>query len=60
MAKKTVTLQSIFDRAWEHFITNFAPLSLDPTDGESLYRSSDGRRCAIGLVIEDNDYTPGS
>jgi len=58
MAKKTVTLQSIFDRAWEHFVVNFSPLSVSSSGNRCLYRSPEGHKCAIGLVIDDNDYTP--
>jgi len=58
MAKKTVTLQEIFDICWKHFVVNFSPLSVSSSGNQCLYRSPEGNKCAIGLVIDDSDYIP--
>jgi hypothetical protein len=51
-----MTAQEIFDRVWTHFVTNDGPLSIGE-DGECRYRGPNGARCAVGLLIPDDEYT---
>jgi len=46
-----ITLQDIFDASWEHFILRDEPPAM--LEGECVYVTDDGRKCAVGLVIPD-------
>lgn len=57
--------QEIFDKVWDHFIVKRNPPSLaEDTEAlrsgavQCLYRGPNGERCAIGLLIPDEVYTP--
>lgn len=46
-----ITLQAVFDAAWEAFIVNNKLPAIE--DGYCSYCTTDGRKCAIGLVLTD-------
>lgn len=48
-----ITLQDIFNAAWQAFIVEDRPPAAN-SDGMCSYRTKDGRKCAIGLCIPDN------
>jgi hypothetical protein len=48
---KKISLQDIFSAAWQHFIVEDNRPASDETRCE--YLMSDGRKCAIGLVLPD-------
>jgi hypothetical protein len=50
-----MTAQEIFDRVWTHFVVEGNPRSLG-NDGACKYRSSNGAKCAVGVLIPDEDY----
>lgn len=53
------TRQEIFDHVWKHFITEENPRSTSDRDtGSCMYRGPGGRRCAAGLFIPDDKYSP--
>lgn len=52
-----LTKQEIFNIVWKHFITDESPRSVSE-NGMCMYRSKDGNRCAIGLLIPDESYMP--
>lgn len=45
-----ITLQKIFDLAWNHFIVGDGQPAFDENTGCS-YETSDGRKCAVGLAL---------
>lgn len=47
-----VTLQDIFNAAWQAFIVEDRPPAVD-AEGMCQYRTEDGRKCAVGLCIPD-------
>lgn len=53
-----ITLQEIFNKAWQHFIVEEnkpAVFRKDPRDTFTCcYLTEDGRKCAIGLALPDN------
>lgn len=58
-----MTNQEAFDKSARHLLTqkaqalnpDYAPASYT---AECMYRAPDGRRCAIGVFIPDDVYTP--
>jgi len=52
-----MTAQEIFDKAWQYFFVEKHPRSVER--GKCFYRhpSGDGRRCAAGLFIKDEQYS---
>lgn len=48
--------QKTFNKVYEHLITQGAK-SLNG-DGDTAYRGCDERRCAIGVLIDDEHYSP--
>ena len=46
-----ITVQQIFDAAWQKFIVEGAPPALHA--GFCAYRTPDGRACAVGLCLPD-------
>lgn len=53
-----ITLQQIIDAAWQKFIVEDAPPAL-AADGRCVYRTEDGRACAVGLCIPDDSPATG-
>lgn len=47
-----ITLQDIFNAAWQAFIVEDRPPAVDAA-GMCQYRTEDGRKCAVGLCIPD-------
>lgn len=52
MSKK-ITLQKIFDLAWEHFIVGDGEPGYSEHTG-CTYKTPDGRKCAVGLALPEN------
>lgn len=51
---KPITLQRIFDLAWQKFVVEKAPPARGPnTNGFCQYLTPDGRKCAVGLALPD-------
>lgn len=51
--------QEVFDRVWNHFVVEGNPLSISrDIEGSCLYRGPDGTKCAVGLLIPDELYSP--
>lgn len=54
--------QETFDRVWNHFIRDGAPRSVAELAGDvtnmCMYRGPGGSRCAVGLFIPDDEYSP--
>lgn len=48
---KKITLQDIFNAAWQAFIVEDRPAASE--NNSCSYLTSDGRKCAVGLVIPD-------
>jgi hypothetical protein len=56
---KKLSNQEVFDRVWDHFITKKNPQSIDnPEDHSCLYRGPNGKKCAAGILIPDEKYSP--
>lgn len=53
-----ITLQKIFDAAWQAFIAEEKPPA--KINGECRYLTSDGRKCAVGLCIPDGHSAQNS
>lgn len=49
---KRVSLQDIFNAAWQKFILEDNPPAVDEF-GTCVYLTDDGRKCAVGLCIPD-------
>ena len=49
--------QETFDKIWSHFITHNNGPSIEE-HGMCLYRSPNGNRCAVGLLLPDSEYDP--
>lgn len=49
-----MTDQEAFEKAARHLLTQ-KKVAIE--GGKSLYRTSDGRRCAIGALIPDDEYS---
>ena len=52
-----LTKQQIFDRATEHLRQQRAQ-SIDPVTSVCRYRGPDGLKCAVGVLIPDELYSP--
>lgn len=50
--------QEVFDKVYDHFITQGNPRSVEEGGKGCLYRGPDGARCAVGLLIPDDLYEP--
>ena len=46
-----ISLQKIFNLAWEHFIVRDEPPAV--YNGACMYLTRDGRKCAVGLALPD-------
>jgi hypothetical protein len=54
-----MTRQEMFDRVWQHFVVDGRPLArAGDAAGNCYYRMPDGRRCALGVLISDEMYSP--
>lgn len=49
-------LQEIFDRVAAHLLTQNSKAT-DEAGRECMYRAPDGRKCAVGCLIDDKFYT---
>ena len=49
-----ITLQRIFDAAWQAFIVERKPPAWDQRTGYSVYLTADGRKCPIGLALPED------
>jgi hypothetical protein len=47
--------QEIFETVWNHFVVGGAALSKDPFDNACYYRAPDGRKCAVGVLVTDEE-----
>lgn len=52
-----LTRQDVFNRVWDHFITQDQPFSKDGTGDTCKYRGQHGAKCAFGIFIPDDKYT---
>lgn len=50
-----MTDQEVFDIVAEHLLRQ-GEVALDSETGSCAYRGSDGRKCAIGVLIPDGSY----
>lgn len=48
-----ITLQQIFNAAWQAFIVENKPPAYNIRNGACCYLTEDGRKCAVGLVLPD-------
>ena len=49
--------QEAIDKVWDWFIVQGKPYGTD-TAGLCVFRGEDGRRCAVGVQISDEEYHP--
>lgn len=52
-----VTPQEAIDRNWQHFIVKGNPPGMNDTE-DCVLRGGNGARCAVGLLIPDDEYRP--
>ena len=55
---KALTPQQVFDRVWKWFVTEQNPRAVS-SGGKCMLRTSSGAKCAIGIFIPDEMYSPG-
>jgi hypothetical protein len=48
-----ITMQKVFDAAWNAFVVQRKPPAVTREDGICTYRDAKGNRCAVGLVMTD-------
>lgn len=56
-----MTLQEIFDRTARHLFTQGGPAKIQPPNEPHpacAYRGNEGRKCAAGIWIKDEHYSP--
>ncbi len=53
-----MTKQEILDKQWDWFITQDQPFGMGPNNDRCKFRGEGGSRCAIGLLISDEEYDP--
>ena len=53
-----MTEQEIFDKVYTHFVVERNPCSVS-ADGTCMYRGLNGAKCAVGLLIPDEQYQEG-
>lgn len=56
---KKISLQDIFDAAWQAFIVEDRPPAIG-YNGACKYLTEDGKKCAVGLVLPDGHPAQGS
>jgi hypothetical protein len=50
--------QDIFNMVWSHFVINKGAPSVMPEDpGVCAYRGKHGAKCAIGILLDDSEYS---
>lgn len=52
-----MTEQEVFNKVWDYFVRNKNPPGLSSTK-QCAYRGESGTKCAIGVLIPDDKYTP--
>lgn len=55
-APDTISAQEIFAKVYTHFVTNNQPRSMDAGGTLCMYRGEGGAKCALGVLIEDDEY----
>lgn len=50
---KKITLQDIFNKAWEHFIVGDGKPAWSTEENRCMYLDEYGNKCAVGLCIPD-------
>jgi hypothetical protein len=53
-----MTNQEAFDRVWHWFVVEGHAQSKAPGSMACLYRGPDGLKCAVGVLIPDEEYQP--
>lgn len=53
---KPLTLQEVFNNAWNAFVVEKSPPSVRNKETNCLYRGPNGLKCAIGVSIPDEIY----
>jgi hypothetical protein len=53
-----MTKQEIFDKVWNHFVVENNPPAMDTERRSCRYRTHDGLKCAVGILIPDKEYLP--
>ena len=52
-----MTNQEVFDKVATHLLTQNKK-AICPIDGRCKYRTSEGLKCAAGVMISDEEYSP--
>jgi hypothetical protein len=52
-----LTLQDVFNKNWQCFVIEGQPRAVN-TNQQCCYKTSDGKKCAIGVCIPDEIYRP--
>lgn len=52
------TKQEDFSKVWNHFVVKKNPPSKESPNTFCRYRGNDGLRCAIGILLPDELYSP--
>ena len=52
-----MTKQEVFDKVATHLLTQNKK-AICPIDGRCKYRTSEGLKCAAGIMISDDEYSP--
>ena len=50
-----MNMQEAFDKNWQHFIVDLKPPGAKAS-GDCVLRTEDGCPCAVGVLINDEDY----
>lgn len=53
-----VTAQSLFDQVWDWFVVQGKPRSVAAGASHCAYRGAGGAKCAVGVLIRDDEYDP--
>ncbi len=53
-----MTKQKIFDKVWNWFVVEGHGPSVMDNGPRCRYRGKDGAKCAVGVLIPDESYTP--
>lgn len=55
-----MTLQEIYNKVRDHLLTQGKKSQFITVDGmQCMYRAPDGCKCAVGVLITDEAYSPG-
>lgn len=52
-----MTPQEVFDKVAKHLLTQKAK-SMGEDEDTCMYRGANGLKCAVGILIEDDEYSP--